>query len=468
MFISESILSRGITGNINSLALLESMSYLESTYHPAMIPIVENSRLNAYIVDVEDVLRLSEETGEDFDDAVISVAESNGIDPEDVILSIDEVTAYENDGIEDLLNESIFYCVKKPSDIFTFTEALTEEVCWFALEMDDPSIITDFNEASFMKTILDKTNLSNGAKAVVGTAGDLAASGAITAGGALAGMAVAGPLGYAIGALPGVLRSYYTYFKIGKGMYDSANTGKKYGEGEYFESNAKKVENIAKGIKDHPASYAAARLGTLEKMQDKWEAQAANAKDAKEKGIFSKFAGIIGKVIDGAKAKVGVGKGSTKKVHEAYFGEATHRFVNNHAMFAKVRNYIGDKLAKVQDWADKVEKEYNEAPPEKKGIFKKIKVILAKMIRWLSDQLEYIIRPDLTDKDFEEIKTKVDKFNRAEIERLQAENKKFFGLRTVRIDYTEPEPRSGKLLDTDWISSFVDKFTSDLRQSGIL
>ena len=137
-------------------------------------------------------------------------------------------------------------------------------------------------------------------------------------------------------------------------------------------------------------------------------------------------------------------------------------------MFAKVRNYIGDKLAKVQDWADKVEKEYNEAPPEKKGIFKKIKVILAKMIRWLSDQLEYIIRPDLTDKDFEEIKTKVDKFNRAEIERLQAENKKFFGLRTVRIDYTEPEPRSGKLLDTDWISSFVDKFTSDLRQSGIL
>ena len=434
MFISESVLSRGITGNINSLALLESMSYLESTYHPAMIPIVENSRLNAYIVDVEDVIRLSEETGEAFDDAVISVAESNGIDPEDVILSVDEVAAYENDDIEDLLNESIFYCVKKPSDIFTFTEALTEEVCWFALEMDDPSIITDFNEASFMKTILDKTNLSNGAKAVVGTAGDLAASGAITAGGALAGMAVAGPLGYAIGALPGVLRSYYTYFKIGKGMYDS---------------------------------YAAARLGTLEKMQDKWEAQAANAKDAKEKGIFSKFAGIIGKVIDGAKAKVGVGKGSTKKVHEAYFGEATHRFVNNHAMFAKVRNYIGDKLAKVQDWADKVEKEYNEAPPEKKGIFKKIKVILAKMIRWLSDQLEYIIRPDLTDKDFEEIKTKVDKFNRAEIERLQAENKKFFGFRTVRIDYKDPEPR-GKLLDTDWISSFVDKFTSDLRQSGLI
>lgn len=141
MFISESILSRGITGNINSLALLESMNYLESTYHPAMIPIVENSRLNAYVVDVEDVLRLSEETGEDFDDAVISVAESNGIDPEDVILSIDEVAAYENDGIENLLNESIFYCVKKPSDIFTFTEALTEEVCWFALEMDDPSII---------------------------------------------------------------------------------------------------------------------------------------------------------------------------------------------------------------------------------------------------------------------------------------------------------------------------------------
>ena len=110
MFISESVLSRGITGNINSLALLESMSYLESTYHPAMIPIVENSRLNAYIVDVEDVLRLNEETGEDFDDAVISVAESNNIYPESVVLVTEDSSI---DLYRDILEESAFYTVCK-------------------------------------------------------------------------------------------------------------------------------------------------------------------------------------------------------------------------------------------------------------------------------------------------------------------------------------------------------------------
>lgn len=110
MLIKESVLNRGITGNINSLTLLESMSYLESTYQPAMIPIVENSRLNAYIVDVEDVLRLSEETGETFDDAVISVAESNGIDPESVILVTEDSSI---DLYRIILEESVFYTVCK-------------------------------------------------------------------------------------------------------------------------------------------------------------------------------------------------------------------------------------------------------------------------------------------------------------------------------------------------------------------
>ena len=112
----------------------------------------------------------------------------------------------------------------------------------------------------------------------------------------------------------------------------------------------------------------------------------------------------------------------------------TERIVNNTALLAKTRNYIGDKIAKVSEWADKVEKEYNEASPENKGILKKIKLIIAKLLKGLSSYLEYFVRPNLTDKDFERAKSKVNEFSKIEIEKLQNEQKKLFGTRTFRLD----------------------------------
>lgn len=112
----------------------------------------------------------------------------------------------------------------------------------------------------------------------------------------------------------------------------------------------------------------------------------------------------------------------------------TERIVNNTALLAKTRNYIGDKISKVSEWADKVEKEYNEASPENKGILKKIKLIIAKLLKGLSSCLEYLVRPDLTDKDFEKVKSKVNEFSKIEVEKLQNEQKKLFGKRTVRFD----------------------------------
>ena len=114
----------------------------------------------------------------------------------------------------------------------------------------------------------------------------------------------------------------------------------------------------------------------------------------------------------------------------------TERIVNNTAQLAKTRNYIGDKIAKVSEWADKVEKEYNEASPEDKGILKKIKLIIAKILKGLSSYLEYLVRPDLTDKDFERVKSKVNELSKIEVEKLQNEQKKLFGKRTIRFDLT--------------------------------
>lgn len=112
----------------------------------------------------------------------------------------------------------------------------------------------------------------------------------------------------------------------------------------------------------------------------------------------------------------------------------TERIVNNTALLAKTRNYIGDKIAKVSEWAEKVEKEYNEASPEDKGILKKIKLIIAKILKGLAEALEGLVRPNLSDKDLELARSKADAFTKAEIEKLQKENKKLFGKRAVRID----------------------------------
>ena len=112
----------------------------------------------------------------------------------------------------------------------------------------------------------------------------------------------------------------------------------------------------------------------------------------------------------------------------------TERIVNNTALLAKTRNYIGDKIAKVSEWADKVEKEYNEASPEDKGILKKIKLIIAKILKGLAEALEGLVRPNLSDKDLELARSKADAFTKTEIEKLQKENKKLFGKRAVRID----------------------------------
>jgi putative uncharacterized protein (fragment) len=112
----------------------------------------------------------------------------------------------------------------------------------------------------------------------------------------------------------------------------------------------------------------------------------------------------------------------------------TERIVNNTALLAKTRNYIGDKIAKVSEWAEKVEKEYNEAAPEDKGILKKIKLIIAKILKGLAEALEGLVRPNLSDKDLELARSKADAFTKVEIEKLQKENKKLFGKRAVRID----------------------------------
>lgn len=455
MFISESVLNRGITGNINSLALLESMSYLESTYHPAMIPIVENSRLNAYVIDVEDVLRLSEETGEAFDDAVISVAESNGIDPEDVILSIDEVAAYENDDIEDLLNESIFYCVKKVLPQTDFVYNLMEAVVNEAWETGDYDFIMEaigkndekYIKDNFVKKIYNSAPLKyipNKVKGYVAAGADVAAGvGGATAldfvgRSAAVGMGL-GPVGITIAgviaALPALVHSYHAGARAGLSIREKFITkkSKDFGEGIYFDKSVEKLKKIAQGIDNNPRSYSVRAVSSLEKLQTKWANNMQSASDPKQKGAIAKFVDTIGKAISAAKMKIAGDKGKkTKGVHETTTIYQRERFINDKGLFGKTRTYIADKIEKVGKWAQRIENDYNDAPPEKKTFLKRIKMILAKLLRFLTEQLELIIRPNLTNEQLEKIKNRVDLYTKLQIDKAQKSGP--FGYKFVRIE----------------------------------
>lgn len=98
----------------NQCSILESLPYLqESSYHIAMIPIMENSRLDANLIEVSDIFRYMNESGTlygCFDDVVIDIAESNNIYPESVVLVTEDSSI---DLYRDILEESVFYTVCK-------------------------------------------------------------------------------------------------------------------------------------------------------------------------------------------------------------------------------------------------------------------------------------------------------------------------------------------------------------------
>ena len=70
----------------DAVYLTESESFLS----PKAIPVVENTRIGAGVVNFEDVYRLSEENGVDYIDAMYAVAEANELDPEQLAVAVDE------------------------------------------------------------------------------------------------------------------------------------------------------------------------------------------------------------------------------------------------------------------------------------------------------------------------------------------------------------------------------------------
>lgn len=113
MIIKESDMNIG--AGYNALALLDEMAYLteeESAYYPAMVPVLENSRIGAYTIALEDIDEFCESNGiADMGYAVSQICEAAKIQPSDVVFTIKEENIIGNDELAglaaDIMNEGI-------------------------------------------------------------------------------------------------------------------------------------------------------------------------------------------------------------------------------------------------------------------------------------------------------------------------------------------------------------------------
>lgn len=109
MLIQESDLAVSKGGDVFSL--LESMDYLtedESVYNAAMVPIVENRRIGANVVALEDIMEFCESNGiEDMGYAVSQICEASNVEPSTLAFSVQETSVIADDDMAQLVSDVI-------------------------------------------------------------------------------------------------------------------------------------------------------------------------------------------------------------------------------------------------------------------------------------------------------------------------------------------------------------------------
>lgn len=91
------------------LTLLDKMNYLteaESVYAPAMVPIVENTDVQANLIRLEDMIAFGESNGiEDLGYALTQVCEASEVDPSTIAFTVQDTSLIENEEMAQLAAE---------------------------------------------------------------------------------------------------------------------------------------------------------------------------------------------------------------------------------------------------------------------------------------------------------------------------------------------------------------------------
>lgn len=88
----------------NPYRLLESIDYISDNISPAMVPVIESSRLNGYIINLDDIRTFGESSGiEDLGQCFGLICEANQIDESKVRFSVDGYKLLEDDSLTDIV-----------------------------------------------------------------------------------------------------------------------------------------------------------------------------------------------------------------------------------------------------------------------------------------------------------------------------------------------------------------------------
>lgn len=147
MLITESQLNRSTSFQ----SILDEAVYLneaESALSPVAIPVVENSRIGAAVVNFSDVERLAEENCMDYFEAVDAIAEANQISATDIAVAVDEARIIMDPEIVNECHNVVVRPISENSDAFIFVDMMLE-----AFE--------NTGDVTFMNMIIDEDGNSN-------------------------------------------------------------------------------------------------------------------------------------------------------------------------------------------------------------------------------------------------------------------------------------------------------------------
>lgn len=148
MLITESQLNRSTSFQ----SILDEAVYLneaESALSPVAIPVVENSRIGAAVVNFSDVERLAEENCMDYFEAVDAIAEANQISATDIAVAVDEARIIMDPEIVNECHNVVVRPISENSDAFIFVDMMLEafentgDVTFINMLIDEDGEATD-------------------------------------------------------------------------------------------------------------------------------------------------------------------------------------------------------------------------------------------------------------------------------------------------------------------------------------
>ena len=143
LFKQEDLAVSSIDEAANILNEAVYLTESEAALSPKAIPVVENSRIGAGIVQFEDVYRLAEENGADYIDAMQAIAEANEINPEQLAVAVDEAEIIANPWIVDQLANVVIRPVSEESTAYQFCSMCLESY----LDTEDEEYLDIMTEA---------------------------------------------------------------------------------------------------------------------------------------------------------------------------------------------------------------------------------------------------------------------------------------------------------------------------------